>query len=285
MPRKKKTATETPEAAAPPEKDKLSRAHVGEFRSKLIQRFVSDVDVDTPEIQDKLKELLDPAWRSGVLPSEEQLQTAFPEQLERSFAQRLLQEIVDCGPITRTDLDHLAKTEDEEQSLDAELQALVEAKKVVGAEVDGEMTYVTAEPQAEAGTVVIPSAKTTGLLTRNLLHIYTAEELREKRSEREKIDADRDQVLTEIEALEVSLKPLKKRLDALTVESFELSRIVRKGKEFIEVECRDEQGPDTRWNATKPGVVGIATIRLDTNEICDWREFKASERQGALFDE
>lgn len=142
---------------------------------------------------------------------------------------------------------------------------------------------VVADDYRPDGTVTIPSAKTVGLLTRNLLHVFTKTELKEKRAEREKLDAERDQVLADIEALDVQLKPLKKRLEALTTESFEVSRIVRKGRDYIEVECCDERGVDERPTAAQPDVEGIRTIRLDTGDICDWREFKPSERQGDLF--
>lgn len=123
------------------------------------------------------------------------------------------------------------------------------------------------------------------LATRYLEHILTPAEIDEKREERERGDVQREKLEMDLATAQARVKDLKTQIEALDAHGRELSRVIRAGVEYRDVECREERAPDWRKGEPTFGVVGIVTVRCDTDEPLEWRPLTKQERQGNLFDE
>ncbi len=123
------------------------------------------------------------------------------------------------------------------------------------------------------------------LPTRYLEHILTPSEIDEKREERERGDVQREKLEMDLATATARVKDLKTQIEAIDVYGRELSRVIRAGVEYRDVECREERAPDWRKGEPTFGTLGIITVRCDTDEPLEWRPLTKQERQGKLFDE
>lgn len=108
--------------------------------------------------------------------------------------------------------------------------------------------------------------------TRFLEHVLTPAEVLELREQREAIDAAIEGVMVELDQAKGRVKALNARIESMTDEGRELSRLVRSGVRMQSIHCEERE-------------VGLdaVTYRLDTGEEIERRELSHDERQGALF--
>ena len=131
--------------------------------------------------------------------------------------------------------------------------------------------------------------------TRYLRHVLTDVERHERRCEREQIDARGDTIEAELEGLKKQVKQREKALDVEREQSLAISRVLRAGVEYRDVDCAevrvpsdiivDWELPDDREHPTGALREIAITVRIDTRRAVDWRELRADERQGTLFDD
>ena len=121
--------------------------------------------------------------------------------------------------------------------------------------------------------------------TRYLKHFLTSGEIIAMRIEREEGDAEYERFDEELTAAQAKAKGLKTKMEAIAIRGRELSKTIREGWEMRDVECIEERGTDPDPQSKTFGKLGMRTIRLDTGECIEWREFNRSERQGQLFDD
>ena len=148
--------------------------------------------------------------------------------------------------------------------------------------VDGDLLDDPVDGLADTAPDSSPAAP---LATRYLEHILTPAEIDEKREERERGDVQREKLEMDLATAQARVKDLKTQIEALDAHGRELSRVIRAGVEYRDVECREERAPDWRKGEPTFGVVGIVTVRCDTDEPLEWRPLTKQERQGNLFDE
>lgn len=132
------------------------------------------------------------------------------------------------------------------------------------------------DPAAEPALEELPQR--TG--TRYLRHELTEEDVSSLRAERESGDAEIEEHATKLRAAEAEVKSLKKVIDGLEEEGRKISKTIRAGWEYRNIECTEREAPRVGGDAE---ILGIGTYRQDTDEQIEWRELSASERQGRLF--
>ena len=121
------------------------------------------------------------------------------------------------------------------------------------------------------------------LPTRYLRHELTVDEIDAMRAEREKGDAEREKLDGELVDLTARAKACKTQIEALDLKGRALSKTIRDGHEYRDIECREEKGWDYREGSTTGRKVGMRVFRCDTEEMIDWLELRADERQVTLF--
>ncbi len=120
--------------------------------------------------------------------------------------------------------------------------------------------------------------------TRYIEHVLTEDEILSMREEREVHDETIDELQGELDKIKERAKHLQKRIDTESEDALAISRRIRAGSEFRDVECEERKEFDQRVDQPTFGKVVMVVYRLDTNEAIEWRELTKSERQGSLFD-
>lgn len=123
------------------------------------------------------------------------------------------------------------------------------------------------------------------LPTRYLKCILTQSEIADLRDGREKQDELVEKLDAEHLQVSAKAKELKERISGLIAEGRHTSKTIREGFEYRDVACFEKPGEDTRAGSLTNGKEGMQTIRIDTEEVIDWRELSAKERQGKLWDD
>lgn len=181
------------------------------------------------------------------------------------------------------------------EPLSAELATLVDGGHVALVEYDDEPRYRIALDDPEYLAAVATAAQRGPTLTRYLECVLTHDDIQDMRSRREILDAEGDALEDRIEAADKALKAQKKSLEVLRERSLTFARTIRDGHEMRDVECyeqRTDSDAALTWDPKHDGVYPtgparqiVVTIRRDTGDAVEWRELRANERQGALFDE
>lgn len=120
--------------------------------------------------------------------------------------------------------------------------------------------------------------------TRYLECTLTREEIDTIREGREDGDAEIDRLSSRLEGLKADAKSAQKRIDILLEDGLNASRKIRSGVEMRNVKCEERRELDPREDSPTRGQTIVITYRLDTKEPIDWRELRAGERQGRLFE-
>lgn len=150
-------------------------------------------------------------------------------------------------------------------------------------DTDGEVVDETA-PEPDREHVDTQPEPEEPKRTRYLEHILTPAEIDDLREKRERQDVEIERLGAELVGAQERVKSLKTRVQALHDEGLEISKTIRSGVEWRNIECREERCPDWRRGESTFGQMGVATIRCDTYEPIEWRALTKEERQGNLFD-
>lgn len=143
---------------------------------------------------------------------------------------------------------------------------------------------VVDEDGVERPSVEVHTQAPASTGTRYLKCELTDDEILCLRVEREAEDEKIEDLQDELDKAAELVKSLKRRVEVLQESGAGKSRTIRLGYEWRNVPCVDRRGPDPREDAID-GAIGVCTFRLDTDECIEWRELRADERQGALFDD
>lgn len=163
---------------------------------------------------------------------------------------------------------------DHEEQLYSLVESESEAEEAAAAE--------GAEPDPSEAS---PDANHWGKPTRYLKHFLTAAEITLIREEREEEDREIETLRADLDTVSERAKSLKKRIEVLIEDGAEKSKRIRTGFEMRNVPCEERRQPDARVDSPTFGREIVVTYRLDTDEAIDWRELRADERQGRLFDQ
>lgn len=125
--------------------------------------------------------------------------------------------------------------------------------------------------------------------TRYLRHDLTEDEVLSMRLQREEGDAEIEKHQLELAELATKTKACKAKIDAQQSVGAELSKDIRNGYQWLDVPCWETEGErpeglEIGYSDAPAGTEGMITVRGDTREVIEWREFRDDERQGALFD-
>lgn len=218
--------------------------------------------------------------------------SAAAKKVDADSVVAVLREVCDCS---HEDIAvHLGVAENAFGPLSEVLKELEAAGRISFDHEEQLYSLVESESEAEAAAEDVagtdpseasPDANHWGKPTRYLKHFLTAAEITLIREEREDEDREIETLRADLDTVSERAKSLKKRIEVLIEDGAEKSKRIRTGFEMRNVPCEERRQPDPREDSPTFGREIVVTYRLDTDEAIDWRELRADERQGRLFDQ